>query len=481
MSSSLHHHNSRLRRAAALVSLSLFIAAFTFCVGQNKSASSPEIQKQARRVIVISLDGLDARYLHKRDEYGLKIPALRRLMAQGATARGVWTVYPSVTYPAHTTIVTGMSPAKHGVLGNEIFEPPDAPQEGVWNWFARDIKGDALWDAAARENLKTAMVSWPVSAGAGDYNLPEIYQSGVSREMTWLRIGQNARPQTLVQDVVKHDSALYSKVNKDESDDLRTRFAEYLLTEKRPDVLLVHLFDLDHFEHDYGPFTPEVFAILEKVDGYVGRILAAAERAGTLSETAVFIVSDHGFMPVKEQVHPGVLLAQSGLIKLLEAKDGEGKAPPALAADWRAAAYPTSGSCSIILRDPQDKEMLKKVLDIFKPLAGKKGSGIFRVLEADEVRKLGGNPRAALMLDAADGYTFGGNYTGEFITPYARRGQHGFLPTRPDYKASLIASGAGITRRGDLGEVRMIDIGPTIARLLNLTLRDAEGRALTLK
>jgi predicted AlkP superfamily pyrophosphatase or phosphodiesterase len=469
--------NFRLRRAAALVSLLLLITAFTFCVGQNKTASSPEIQKQAKRVIVISLDGLDARYLHKRNEYGLNIPALRRLMAEGATARGVWTVYPSVTYPAHTTIVTGVPPAKHGVLGNEIFEPPDAPQEGVWSWFARDIKADTLWDAAARGKLKTAMVSWPVSAGAGDYNLPEIYQSGVSRERTWQRIGENARPQSLVAEVFKHDPALYSKVNKDESDDLRTRFAEYLITEKRPDVLLVHLFDLDHFQHDYGPFTPESFAILEKVDGYVGRILAAAERAGTLSETAVFIVSDHGFMPVKEQVHPGVLLARAGLIKLLDGKGAEGKAA-ALAADWRVAAYPTSGSCSIILRDPQDKETLKKVLDIFKPLAGKKGSGIFRVLEADEVRKLGGNPRAALMLDAADGYTFGGNYTGEFITSYARRGQHGFLPTRPDYKASLIASGAGITRRGDLGEVRMIDIGPTIARVLGLTLRDAEGRAL---
>jgi predicted AlkP superfamily pyrophosphatase or phosphodiesterase len=467
----------RLRRFIALLLFVPLVASFTFCVGQNRNAQSSATPKQAKRVIVISLDGLDARYLHKRDEYKLRIPTLRRLMAEGATARGVTTVYPSVTYPAHTTIVTGASPAKHGVFGNEVFEPPDTPQEGAWNWFARDIKVDTLWDAAAREKLKTAMVSWPVSAGAGDYNLPEIYQSGVSLEKTWQRSGENARPQGLVEEVGKRDPALYSNVNKDESDDLRTRFAEYIITEKRPDVLLVHLFDLDHFQHDYGPFTPEAFAILEKVDGYVARILAAAERAGTLPETAIFIVSDHGFMPVKEQVHPGVLLAQAGLIKLLEGKDAQGKAK-ILSTDWRAAAYPTSGSCSIILRDPQDKETLKKVRDIFKPLAGKKGSGIFRVIEADEIRRLGANTHAALMLDAADGYTFGSNYTGEFITAYKRRGQHGFLPSRPDYKASLIISGAGFTRRGDLGDIRMIDIGPTIARVLNLKLRDAEGQPL---
>jgi predicted AlkP superfamily pyrophosphatase or phosphodiesterase len=442
----------------------------------SRTVRSRQNSKPAKRVLVISLDGLDARYLEKRDEFKLKIPNLRKLIADGATARGVWSVYPSVTYPAHTTIMTGAYPAKHGILGNEIFEPPDAPRTGKWNWFAEDIKIDTIWGAAMRASLKTAMVSWPVSAGTGNFNLPEIYQSGLSQEQTWLRIASNARPKELVAEVTAHAGSLFGGVTKDESDDLRTRFAEYIVEVKRPDVALVHLFDLDHFEHDYGPFTPEVFAILEKVDGYVGRILDAARRAGTIDETAIFIVSDHGFLPVAQQVHPGVLLAKAGLVKLREGSDTS-----TLATDWRAAAYPTSGSCSIILRDPNDKETIKKVREIFKPLAGKSGSGILRVLEATEVKKLGGNPRATLMLEGADGYTFGGNYSGEFITSYSRKGQHGYLPTRPNYKASLIVSGAGIARRGDLGDVRMIDIGPTIASVLNLKLNDAEGRALRLR
>jgi hypothetical protein len=85
------------------------------------------------------------------------------------------------------------------------------------------------------------------------------------------------------------------------------------------------------------------------------------------------------------------------------------------------------------------------------------------------------------MIDAEEGYAFGKSLTGDFITPTEQRGQHGYLPTRPDYKASLIVSGAGLRRRGSLGDVRMLDIAPTIARLLHLQLRDAEGRPLPLK
>jgi len=461
-----------MRYKSCLLACVLILAACACSLGQKRDV---------KRVIVISLDGLDARYLNRRDEYGLKIPTLRRLLASGAAARGVFSIYPSVTYPAHTTIVTGALPFRHGILGNELFEPPGTEKTGEWNWYARDIKTDTLWDAAARSGLKTAMVSWPVSVGAGDYNFPEILSvDGGGLMGTLARIKANDRPEGLVEELERRDPQLYNRSNADETDDLRTRFAEYIVAEKRPDLLLVHLFDLDHFQHVHGPFTPEAFAMLEKVDGYVGRILDAAARAGTLNETAVFIVSDHGFMPITQQVHPGVLMVQAGLISMREVKRVD-RVYQMEVVNWRAMPYVTSGSCSIILRDPQDMETLKKVRAIFEPLAGKKGSGIFRVIEASEVERLGGNPRAALMIDAEAGYTFGKNLTGGFITPSEQRGQHGYLPTRPDYKASLIVSGAGVRRRGSLGDVRMIDLAQTIARLLKLKLKDAEGRALPLK
>jgi arylsulfatase A-like enzyme len=441
-------------------------------------------------VLVVSLDGLDARYLLKRDEYGLKIPTLRRLMSEGVWARGVVSVYPSVTYPAHTTLVTGAVPSRHGIYGNEVFAPPPAPQleRAAWHWMARDIKVDTLWTAAARAGLKSGMVSWPVSSGAGDYNVPEVWKAGTSPsdslQQTLAEITAQARPRGLVEEIQRRDPEIYRNVNADEGDDMRTRWASYIIEEKRPELMLVHLFDLDHLQHDFGPFSPEAFSILEKSDAYVARLLSAYERAGTLRETAVFIVSDHGFMPVSRHVQPNVILQRAGLLSLREEKNAQGK-PYTVVADWRALAYPTSGSCSIILRDPKDGDAYRRALEAFRPYAGRIDASptretghVLRVIYAEDLRKMGSNPRAAFALEGLNGHSFGNRLTGEPVIDARQRGNHGFLPTLPGYRTFLIASGASVARRGDLGNVHMLDIAPTIARTLGLKLRGADGRPI---
>lgn len=469
------------RRAAVLVAFLLLVAlTFSLNPGSREHNSAQAAAKTARRVIVISLDGLDARYLQKRDEYRLRIPSLRRLMNEGVTA-GVLGVYPSVTYPSHTTLVTGANPIVHGVYGNEVFEPPDAPQTRRWQWFANQIKAETLWDAARRRGLKTGLISWPVAGGAGDYNFPEIWKPGGTQEESFAVINANTRPAGLVQEVKRRDPELLRNVTKDETDDMRTRVAEYIIAEKKPEMVLIHLFDLDHFEHNYGPFTPEAFAMLEKVDGYVGRIVASAERAGTLSDTAIFIVSDHGFLPATKLIHPGVLLARAGLVKI---NQDSSMPEVSIASDWRAGVLPTGGSCSIILRDPKDYDAVKKALAMFKSYRGEQGSGaegqpLFDMLDRKTVLSKGANPRAVLMLEAKEGYSFGGNYTGEVVTENKQRGTHGYLPTR--YETSFIASGAGIGQRGVMSRISMLEIGPTIARSLDLSLRNAQRRGLSLR
>lgn len=473
MSNSTRYMHRRLALILLITGLALSLAS---SVGVGSQPASVLAPPQAKRAIIISLDGLDVRYLQKRDEYGLKIPTLRRLMKDGVMAQVVG-VYPSVTYPSHATIVTGVTPERHGIYGNDIFEPPDKALTGKWYWYARDIRAETLWDAASKAKLKTAMISWPVSVGAGDYNFPEIFKIGGTREESFAVIKENARPIGLIEELQQRDPQLYRNVNKDEGDDLRTRFAEYVIAEKKPEVVLIHLFDLDHFEHDYGPFTPEAFAILEKVDAYVARILAATERAGTMNETAIFIVSDHGFMPVSKRIHPGVILARAGLLKLREERDAKGVART-IVTDWRAAPYISGGSCAIILRDPKDREAYNKAVAAFRDFTNGEGQGTLRLIEEKEARKLGTNPGAALILEASDGYYFSAGYSGDAITTGKLKGHHGFLPSR--YYTSFIASGAGIGRRGSLGTIRLIDEGPTIARLLGFKLRNAEGRALPL-
>ncbi|HEX8143739.1 MAG TPA: ectonucleotide pyrophosphatase/phosphodiesterase [Pyrinomonadaceae bacterium] len=436
------------------------------------------MREEAKRALVISIDGLDARYLQRCDEYGLRIPTLRRLMTQGASSLEVVAVYPSVTYPVHTTIVTGALPARHGIVGNELFIPPGAPQCGEWHWFARDIKAETLWDAARRSGLSTGIVSWPVAGGAGDYNVPEIKKLDGSLRDTLALMIANERPRGIIEAAASRDPHLYSSANADEHDEMRARFSGYIIEEKRPHLMLVHLFDLDHFQHDYGPFTAEALAMLEKLDGYAARIMAAAERAGTLSETAIFIVSDHGFKPISKLIHPGVLLGRAGLLTVSDVVGPQGHTRPCVT-DWRALPSVTGGSCAIILRDAADREAFEKARNAFDGFQHNGAEGApFSVIDGTEVRAMGADTRAAFALEAKDGYAFGQNYSGEPVTPSIQRGQHGYLPSR--YYTSFIASGAGIKRRGDLGPVRIIDIGPTIARTLGLTLGDADGQALQL-
>ena len=116
-------------------------------------------------VLMISIDGLRPDYVTAADKHGLKIPALRRFVSEGAFAEGVLGVIPTVTYPSHTTLITGVWPAKHGIFSNTIFDPLRTGQS-AWYWYAEDIRVPTLWDAAASAGWTSAAIHWPASVGA---------------------------------------------------------------------------------------------------------------------------------------------------------------------------------------------------------------------------------------------------------------------------------------------------------------------------
>ncbi|MCV5091040.1 hypothetical protein OFC13_30900, partial [Escherichia coli] len=76
------------------------------------------------------------------------------------------------------------------------------------------------------------------------------------------------------------------------------------------------------------------------------------------------------------------------------------------------------------------------------------------IINKNELELLGADPRAAFALDANEGYAFGGGFAEDAIGPSSSRGTHGYLPTLPDYRASFIAAGVGIGRKGKIGEIR---------------------------
>ncbi|HET9532293.1 MAG TPA: alkaline phosphatase family protein, partial [Blastocatellia bacterium] len=141
--------------ASVLLALFLFSAAINLYAWPGQAAQSGRTgQPRAdSHLIMISIDGLVPEYYTAPSQAGLRLPNLVRMKLEGAWAEGVEGVYPSVTYPAHTTLVTGVRPAFHGIVQNRIFEPPTATQTREWYFFARDLKAETLWMLAKKAGL----------------------------------------------------------------------------------------------------------------------------------------------------------------------------------------------------------------------------------------------------------------------------------------------------------------------------------------
>lgn len=152
-------------------------------------------------LIVISVDGLDHRYLRDADRLGLKIPTLRRLMQGGDWVQGVIGAVPTVTWPSHTTLITGVPPRVHGILGNRR----PRSESGDYYWMASHLKVKTLWHATRAAGLKSASITWPVTVAADiDYNLPEAFREREGGSMDYASIYETATP-GLVEKIEKFD------------------------------------------------------------------------------------------------------------------------------------------------------------------------------------------------------------------------------------------------------------------------------------
>ena len=125
----------------------------------------------ARPLLLISIDGLRPGDVLEAQKRGLKLPNLRRFVTEGIYADGVEGVLPTLTYPSHTTIMTGVSPAKHGVLSNTSFDPTNINQQG-WYWYASDVKAPNLWDAVHAAGGKICIQLWHVGRISHTYFQP---------------------------------------------------------------------------------------------------------------------------------------------------------------------------------------------------------------------------------------------------------------------------------------------------------------------
>ena len=415
-------------------------------------------------VLMISVDGLRPADVINADRLGLAVPTLKRMMATGAYAAGVTGVLPTLTYPSHTTLITGVAPARHGISSNQTFDPTNINQVG-WYWYAEDIKAPSLWTAAHQAGLVTANVHWPVSVGAAiDYNLPQVWRTGHEDDRKLLRA--LATPGLL--DGLETKLGTYAQGIDEsvEGDENRVRFAARLIADKKPAFTTVYLASVDHEEHAHGPGSPEALAAIARNDAMIGRLVAAAHAAEP--DVTVVVVSDHGFEPVSTDVNLIAPFISAGLITF----DANGKVT-----DWQAELWFMGGSVGIRLKRPDDPALIANVSALLGSLKADPDMGIADVLGRDAIARLGGAPTLSFLLAFHPGFEAGHDPRAAKQTPSSYKGMHGYLPSDPAMQSSLFVDGPGVARHGDLGQIDMRAIAPSVARILGVTLDGAEAVA----
>jgi predicted AlkP superfamily pyrophosphatase or phosphodiesterase len=437
----------------------------------------------AAPVLMISIDGLKPEYITQADAHGMKLPYLRTLLRDGTYAEGVVGIWPTITYPSHTTLVTGVWPDEHGITNNQEFDP-FGRFGGAWNWYAAGIRVPTLWQAAHKAGLRTASVGWPVSVGAADvdYLIPEYWRdrnvSSSSDPQDRMLMAALARPDTLLEQL---EGAAGPYMNGNDTsiggDEIKTRYALEILRRFKPGFMTLHLSSLDDAQHAHGPFSPEACADLEAIDGMVARL--ARQEVDLDPSAVVVIVSDHGFMNITHSINLAIPFLQAGL--------AEGSLNPVTKApeisSWKAEPWMAGGMAAIMLNDknggPGDHATEQQVHDMLAKLAADPANGIAEILDRDAIRKRGAFPDAAFLVVFQPGYYAGTALSGNLITPIpGTRGSHGFSPEYPEMRASFFAVGAGIAQHRDLGVVDMRQIAPTVAGILHVSMPTAKATPL---
>jgi len=427
------------------------------------AASFAAAQKPAP-LVILSIDGMKPEYVTKAAEHGLKIPTLRTYLTQGTYAEGVIGVVPTVTYPSHTTLVTGVWPAEHGIVDNTTFDPL-GKHPGEWYWNFKDIKVPTLYTVAGAAGLETGAVSWPVTVGAPiDYLIAEYSQS----EKTDMPMTGVHHPEDIVKEIGV-PSAPYGSTAEQE-DVAKTAQSIAILKKFHPDLMLIHLAALDHEEHEHEPFSKEADFALETIDSQLAEIEKAALSVNP--KTRIAVVSDHGFLPVQQHVNLNVLFVQAGLVQM-----APGKTRHSGVVSWQAEAWPAGGLNAIMVKD-NDPAVIAKVKTLLEKAMADPANGIARIVTHDELVKHGGFPMAAFAVDYKDGFDPGGAFSGPVVTPAPHTGMHGYMPDRPAMRSSFMIKGDGIASGRDLKVIDMRQIAPTFAALLDLKLPDAKQPAV---
>jgi predicted AlkP superfamily pyrophosphatase or phosphodiesterase len=416
----------------------------------------------------MSLDGIPA-YLWRKPD--LAVPNIRKLLAEGSTADAMTETSPANTWSSHTSMITGRSPQAHGVLylGELNLPGPNQPPV-VYQWADKEkyVRVPTLYDVAFDAGLTTAESDWVAITNAPKitWAFPEIPRVEGKVEQEMMAAGIITEEQI---GWMQHRPGRKALVWHDE---MWTKAACFMFKEHQPNLLLYHMLSIDWNHHYYGVGTEASHAAIAYADRLVGDIVQTVDESGLRDKTTFIIVSDHGFKKVTRYINLNVALKLAGLARA----NG-----PNLV-ECAAAVMSLGGVGCVYVTDPTRKaELLPKLRKMFGDV-----EGIARIIDGKEGPTVGmpspeDDPRMGdLILFAKEGYLFNNSAEGEDeVTPVVNYSStHGYLASDPDMDGIFIATGAGIKKGVQLPRISSLDLAPTIAHLLGITMLEPEGRVI---
>jgi predicted AlkP superfamily pyrophosphatase or phosphodiesterase len=422
-------------------------------------------------LIVISFDCLSEHDVPLLRE----LPNFKAFIDNSSYCTQVETIYPSVTYPCHATIVTGNFPNRHGIVNNTFIQPGRTSPD--WYWHRRHVKGTTLYDEAKKAGMKTAALLWPVTAKADiDYNMPEIFAN---------RLWHHQIPVSLSNGSPRYQLEMNSKfghimkgLNQPELDDFVLESTVETIKTRKPELMLIHFVDLDYQRHMYGFSSDEALAALHRHDNRLGRIMEALKEAGIAENTTVAILGDHSALDESKVVKMNVLFRERGLIQT----NASGKVT-----DWKAYCKSCDGSAYVYVKNQNDDATKNTVSDILAELLQDESNGIERAIIGSEANAKGADGTAFRMLEAARGFYFSEAIEGDYIEEVTEQDAkskkytyacHGYSPEKEGYHTVFFAAGKGIRPGISIKSMHLVDEGPTFARLLGLDLGNTDGSIL---
>lgn len=393
-----------------------------------------------RKIVLVSLDAMfDRDWSHYDGRW------MGEWLKKAAVCKRVKTVFPALTYPAHTTLITGCDPIQHGIGQNQPFQPGQNPAMRVWHWMQADVARPTLFSAVAERGGKCASILWPITGKSKviRWNFPEVVAlPGENQALKMLSYG------TLWW--IAHMEWKHGRKRKSIREPYLSDYAVTLacdvIRQHQPDLTAVHLVDVDEMRHRHGVNSPEARQGMDRMEKRVRDIWETMQDTPGMEDALLVLVSDHGQADVSKDVELGSVLREAGFAVQVQSNG--------------MSAY-------MRLENKQDEEPIRRWLEKNGPAAG-----ISHVYTNEERAAMGCIAWPDLVVEAAEDVVFSD------ALPQAKREKatHGFGPGHPAENCLLAIRGRD-THPCEAEGMLMRDVAPTLARVMGVEMSFAVGTA----